>query len=722
MEGISTTTSTTISVISETIPSISLTPINNTPNNLTANNNNAIVALNNSTNSGSFRTDSFGDQELEDDEIEVQEIIDQEGSKWDDWRWHKNGQSVLKDNGRIRQHYCCQKRKFGCTAKLVIDTVDGGQQVHPPIGKHNHSPPEKPREKTQYLQPPRITPKNQALGEKIHTEITEAPSFKMAPLHTKSPRVMKPKGETSPNGHDFSVKKSKVPSSDALQNILSQHRKTFLMKLTLFPDYKVILASQTGLDILAEYGNEVCIGGTFSVCEGALFLSTLLVWYKEMAFPVCWFISDSKTSETYHKFLQYMVKKTKGTWNPSIVFVDFEDPWRDAIQKTFFGRTTITNSYFHFVQSHIGWMNANNGSHLIKDLNSALYTVWSSPDAGEFEKRKTDYLQKMQTLHPQYVKYFNSIWVQLFKPVNWAYFGRVNAQFASIGHALEGWYNRLKANVIEHSTDSVDLLVNALWGEWAYYELLWNEHGDKERTLNKSSRSANDIHEPNSPTVTPKRFRSDGGINNNNNSIQNLTPILPHTPLSNISQIITTPSADLNLSAIPSILTPQSIPSIEFMEHDFYHNSLSDSGNNSNVTSPSSSSNSLTAPLFKSKSTKNCACGKASNGCGKCISCCGNDESNCTIINHMAKKNEKFQASLLDKLHQMITSYMANNNTPDTLWIRYIHDHTPTEIFEVKPTKWKNRHTSFYGICQRDGMEKKFFVHRVKEFSDQALH
>jgi hypothetical protein len=233
----------------------------------------------------------------------------------------------------------------------------------------------------------------------------------------------------------YYVKNSTMPSTDALQNIIAKHANTFLLKIELFPICNIVLASPVGLQMLITHGKSACLDGTFNICEDGLILTTILVRYQNLGFPLVWILSNSKTGDNYEHLLRFIIKKTGGRWDLQQMFVDFEEALRVGIRGAFGGQTSILNDSFHFIQANLKWMKGHGGKEHTKDLIRMLRFVWSAPSLQEFDARSKEFVVFWANRHAEYTKYFVDTWLKQFRPPAWAYFGRINSG-ASTGSCM----------------------------------------------------------------------------------------------------------------------------------------------------------------------------------------------------------------------------------------------------------------------------------------------
>lgn len=94
------------------------------------------------------------------------------------------------------------------------------------------------------------------------------------------------------------LKRSVMPTGDAIRNILLKYSH-FVQKLELAPGINIVFASQASLNLLKQYGQTLLVDGTFELCEGKLILTTFMVLVHGFGVPVCWFLTERKTTENY---------------------------------------------------------------------------------------------------------------------------------------------------------------------------------------------------------------------------------------------------------------------------------------------------------------------------------------------------------------------------------------------------------------------------------------
>jgi hypothetical protein len=148
----------------------------------------------------------------------------------------------------------------------------------------------------------------------------------------------------------YTLKRKDMPSLNTLENIITKH-PDFLQKLKLYPTISILLANSHALKLLRIWGRSIYIDGTHNVCEGQLTLTTLMIKIRNYALPVCWLLSDSKTTETYASFLKSVQKLTGHMWKPERFYGDFEDALRSACKMVFPSAQYYADG-FHFIQAN----------------------------------------------------------------------------------------------------------------------------------------------------------------------------------------------------------------------------------------------------------------------------------------------------------------------------------------------------------------------------------
>lgn len=158
-----------------------------------------------------------------------------------------------------------------------------------------------------------------------------------------------------------SLKRSHLPTPDAIYNILLKHGKNgtnFLRQLHLHPILSIVLASPTALCLLEQYPEAILVDGTFDFCEGKLILTTWMGLVDRIGFPCVWILSDSRTAIGYaHSFS--CVKSEAPALAPKNFLTDYEVPLQQGITMVY-PSAVVNGDSFHFI-----W---NNQTRLTSDL------------------------------------------------------------------------------------------------------------------------------------------------------------------------------------------------------------------------------------------------------------------------------------------------------------------------------------------------------------------
>lgn len=212
----------------------------------------------------------------------------------------------------------------------------------------------------------------------------------------------------------------------------------FLVKIDLFPVVCVILATPFMLKMLLQYGQTICIDGTYRVAELSLVLTTIMVTINGIGVPVAWLLSNSATTANYEWFLMQIKLATinNGTWKVDVCYSDFENALRAAVRAVFPGALLLGDSW-HFFYDNRKWVRKNGGSVYLllflyfsnstlilsihrDDVNTTLHVLWASPTKSDFETNLTVFLQLWDVKFPPYAKYFRLQWISTVPPDSWA--------------------------------------------------------------------------------------------------------------------------------------------------------------------------------------------------------------------------------------------------------------------------------------------------------------
>jgi hypothetical protein len=293
-----------------------------------------------------------------------------------------------------------------------------------------------------------------------------------------------------------------LPSPNALNNIIAMYHDNFLIQLTLYPNFVIILGAPEAKQLFQFYGRTIFIDGTFDLCEEKVVLTTIMLSIGELGVPAFFFmLSDSRSSRTYQLFLRQLKEFVDNTYDPENVFGDYETAIHEAIRVVFPNARYFGDS-FHFMQANVRWLRKNKiQPETQKDVITSLRLLWTSPTREEFHQNLQTLLTKWQHNIPEYSKYFETVWLKENPPVMWAYFARAAKnlpsgiyrmhalyikrepiQYYSFNsliinfviilegdHKLEGWHNRLQNWIMPSHQDAIDHVVTNLRNEWIYY-------------------------------------------------------------------------------------------------------------------------------------------------------------------------------------------------------------------------------------------------------------
>lgn len=76
-----------------------------------------------------------------------------------------------------------------------------------------------------------------------------------------------------------------LPSPNALNNIIAMYHDNFLIQLTLYPNFVIILGAPEAKQLFQFYGRTIFIDGTFDLCEEKVVLTTIMLSIGELGVP-----------------------------------------------------------------------------------------------------------------------------------------------------------------------------------------------------------------------------------------------------------------------------------------------------------------------------------------------------------------------------------------------------------------------------------------------------
>jgi hypothetical protein len=78
------------------------------------------------------------------------------------------------------------------------------------------------------------------------------------------------------------LKRSRFPSSDSYENIIAMYGNNFCRDIHIWPTIRIILVADRSLQMLSEFGDIFYIYTTFDLVKSKLFLTTVMIWYKNL--------------------------------------------------------------------------------------------------------------------------------------------------------------------------------------------------------------------------------------------------------------------------------------------------------------------------------------------------------------------------------------------------------------------------------------------------------
>jgi hypothetical protein len=603
------------------------------------------------------------------------------------FRWQKDGgmKNIKISNNPIqRQYFRCSRwnkpdKDYGCKARMTQEYNYQNEMINQYTNNenHNHALPSKVR-----LAPEVVADIKQRLLHKqkvadIHKDIVNG-SDCSNPSKIASRKQI----------HNMAayLKRSLLPTGDAIQNMITLYGHKFIREIRVFPAIHILMMAPEAATLLQEYGKILYIDGTFNICEGKLVLTTLMATVNGIGLPCAWILSNSRTQQSYEKMLRIIKEElTENRLEPKAILCDFEGALRNSCANIF-QEALICGDAFHFVQACTRWMKQNGGCEFIDELVITLRILWASNSTMHFAENLASFEKIWAHKHAPFLAYFKRMWLQIYPPASWASFGR-GKNVPSGDQILEGYHNRLQSIVLSHKNEAVDHVVHLLWQEWQYqYKIITTPHLLKERQKEMQDRKkydkritlANYIDKTQALTIQ----NYTGSINNNTTAlIQNNLKENNHL---NTSQTIEEFFGDTDTSKIieETIISSENV-------------------------------------LLLSSSEGKCSCGHAKKNqqCThkKCLVCCSNIPQPCLVTSHKNAKMKKF----VNPFIEIIEAAMSNK---EPIWIKYNGGTDPGSVRSIEPISWKNKPLRFEAICQQSGIIKTFRLDRIEECSDKPLN
>jgi len=390
----------------------------------------------------------------------ITEEQDDASSKTELWNWQKDGYRFLASGGK-RQHYrCSSKKSTGCPARKYVDTLPTGDTVYSNGKKHNHPPPKKRKIAEEIRQEAKCDLQAGATPNQVLKKIV---------LATSDPSNVPTLKQLS-NWKSY-MKRSTLPSSDYIQNILSVFGDSFVLHFAIYPNVTLILATQEGLSILQK-SKYLLIDGTFNLCEEELQLVTLMAVIEEdIGIPAAFMLSNCKNTETYTHFISVVKENCPNKFlDPVAVLGDFEEALESAVHGVLTNSTWYSD-YFHFIQTNTRWLKKHDGNEdHTTILVPHLRILYQSNNADELYNNLTRFGGFWMDHHPSYWDYFKRNFGSngLHPPAKWARYSRP-VRIPSGDQMLEEWHFRLKSSFMMSKQNPIDHVVQQLHNEWLYY-------------------------------------------------------------------------------------------------------------------------------------------------------------------------------------------------------------------------------------------------------------
>lgn len=475
-------------------------------------------------------------------------------------------------------------------------------------------------------------------------------------------------------GRQFFFWKQKDRRRARMDNIRQQyvHDKSFVREAGTIPFYYFIMAADEAIHYLGQHGGVLFIDGTFSLVEGGMVLTTIMIQGEGgVGVPVAWLLSQSQTQETYtHFFLlikKMVLQMTGHVLQPLAVFVDFEEALRSAAASAFPG-TRVYGESFHFMQANLRWMAKHVGKHHWDVLIPSLRQLVLASELSEVSAHLKTFMAYWAQECPAYVEYFRSVWCSRWPPSLWTAYGRKQLRDLPSGdHILEGWHNRLQHHTWPQRHEAADHAIHYLWEEWTLYSRLLSspEHlaahaqareADARKWRNKAA--AQPAHAPPVPTITAPTSsgaRELGGAGEESESALVVT-LVEEGP----------PSPSPGMSVMCPICT-------------------------------------------HTKANAQCVL----KACQRC--CVQNVTSHCRVAKHRAGKAVILRQPLLAKLEELFALPPAER---PPLYVQYMGGSRPGMVRSLTPIKWAAHLSSFIALDEAEGKEKKYLLARIAEWRE----
>ncbi len=607
----------------------------------------------------------------------------------DPWNWWRYGRKLHSTTKVLCRYYRCafiHPNGGRCAAKKsVIDDPRTGQRNVTYTQKHDHPAPAPDQNKR--LDPVVDTQARERMKDPHASATRVEREFLLAlPDGVAASRQNVPTRKQLHNKKHYQ-KRKRFGGGDAVQNILQHfvHEKQFVQEAGIIPFHYLIMAADDAIRQLAQHGRVLFVDGTFSLVEGRMVLTTIMVKVGQIGVPVAWLLSQSSTKEMYLHFFQYvsrLVSQITGrTLQVLAIMADYEEALRKAAHEAFPGAKVFGDT-FHFMQANLRWMAKNISTANRRELAEYLRHVMAATTFHDCMDRQKAFLAHWLQAVPPYAEYFTSMWVETYPARLWAAFGRAGLAGIPTGsQILEGWHNRIQHHVWPKAHEDTDHAVAQLWDEW--------EH--TRRLLLSPSLVAELAKEKENDTEQWRRTAA----------------ILPAGP----------PPAP-TVAPLPSISKEGQSEQLIEGEEAQHTTSLAVFGEPAHGNISSNLAVANQTPLAMGMCPV-CQLNKANTQCTlkACLRCCVRDvTTDCRVQKHQAGKENTWWRPLLLKLEEL---FALPPGERQPLYIKYMGGTHPGTVRAVTPSRWAAEPTSFFGLCDAENVEKKYLVARVAEWRDQ---
>jgi hypothetical protein len=213
------------------------------------------------------------------------------------------------------------------------------------------------------------------------------------------------------------LKRSTLPSSDAIRNILLKHTgegTNFCRHVQFYPHLVLIFATPTAFRLLEMQADAIMVDGTFSLCEGGLILTTWMGEVDGVGLPGIFTLSNSRTVEAY-THANNLIRESAPRLAPEFFLVDFEQALGRALE-TVYPASIVYGDSFHFVHNNqqklskllVGNPNATAVKH---EISTCLRILQRSESEQVFSTNLDYFIAAYENQYPNYVSYFKRQWL-----------------------------------------------------------------------------------------------------------------------------------------------------------------------------------------------------------------------------------------------------------------------------------------------------------------------